>query len=690
MSTTAELPPTRVGRRRQRSQRILEIDGLRAIALTLVVLFHLFGQGRVSGGVDVFLVVSGFLMAASVFAAIADGKSLALGRRWGRIFTRLAPPALIVLLFVIAITEFVMPPWTREQTLDEVIAAALYFENWQLITSQLEYGAAGPLTSPVQHFWSLSIQAQFFVIFPLIGGGVMALARSAQRRRTLLISAILAGSASSFWFATVLNASDPAAAYFNSFARFWELGVGALVAVLVRGRLQFPPIVATLMGWVGIALILSSGFLIDGALAYPGPYALFPVAGAVLVLLSSRAQSSFAAKGILSTPALGALDRISYPLYLWHWPLLILYLSLAGTTELDVLGAGAVLAASVLAAVSTYFAVTRPMERLLVGSRHWAKAVGLAIVAASIVVGLCLALLTAVRAAPAVELTGEECLGAVAVDPSSQCDSRELPGELLPNLAALREDDDNRKECWTRSGSSELSICQLGSVEGYSQRILAVGDSHNNTLLGAYERIADDNNWRIDVAGKAGCHWTTWQPREKSVEAELCTAWAQKVTEYVGAQDDLDAIVVTHSSRPEPGSLDTRNDRSAQVDGLLDAWSTRDPHIPIVAIRDNPIFPASLLDCVQSSTWETDTTCGLPRSAALVESELNEAVPRDANAHLMDFSDIYCEDVYCPLVRGGVVVVRDGSHLTATFARTLAPYIERGIGVALRAGAPVG
>lgn len=135
------------------THRILEIDGLRGIALTLVVVFHLFGHGRVSGGVDVFLTVSGFLLIMSLGRSLARGKSLGIVARWGRTFSRLAPPAMVVLVAVTILSFTVYSPWLRSQNLIEVVSTALYVENWQLINSQLAYGAAGPETSPLQHFW---------------------------------------------------------------------------------------------------------------------------------------------------------------------------------------------------------------------------------------------------------------------------------------------------------------------------------------------------------------------------------------------------------------------------------------------------------------------------------------------------------------------------------------------------------
>lgn len=189
--------------KRQRPGRIAEIDGLRAIALTLVVLFHLFGHGRVSGGVDVFLFVSGVVLALSFAAAIDRGHRIGFVRRWGRTFSRLAPPAAVVLLAVVVMTFTILPPWSREQNLTEVGSAAVYLGNWQLIASQLAYGAAGPETSPVQHFWSLSIQGQLLIVIPLIVAGVFALRRLVRRPGLVVWVLGIAATVASFAYAIV-------------------------------------------------------------------------------------------------------------------------------------------------------------------------------------------------------------------------------------------------------------------------------------------------------------------------------------------------------------------------------------------------------------------------------------------------------------------------------------------------------
>lgn len=665
--------------------RIAELDGLRGIALTLVVLFHLFGQGRVSGGVDVFLFVSGVVLALSLISAVSKGEHGRVWRRWGRTFGRLAPPAAIVLLAVVVMAFTILAPWTRDQTLIEVASAALYVENWQLISSQLAYGAAGPLTSPVQHFWSLSIQGQLFLAVPVVVALVYAGRRLVARPGAVLWALATLGTAASFVYAMVRHAEDPAATYFDTFARAWEFGAGVLVAGLLSlGVVRLPW--AGLLGWLGLAAILASGFVIDGAQEFPGPWALVPVGGAALVVLSIRSQSRFAVGGMLRSPLFAWIALVSYALYLWHWPVLIAYLTVQGRAEGVVgwRGAVVVLVISVALAVVTRWVVEKPLARYISRARGFALAVP-AVLSIVIVVAVALGSMTVSHAMRPVVAVGG-CQGAAANDPERpECaDAVDPDAPLAPAFDALLEDDDNRPECWNRHGpGDEFKMCSLGPEEGYTRHLLAVGDSHNNTLLGVYEEIALTHGWRIDVSGRGACHWTD-SPRVQpngAAWARSCETWNDEIDRYV-ATTPLDGIIVTNSSRAtyvlEPGQ-DLDEVRSS---GFLSAWAHRmDPTTPIIAIRDNPIFGTTDdLHCVLDSDRVKAGQCVMPREQALRDDGLKAAVARDPFAHLVDLNGYMCDERVCELVVGGVITTRDGRHLTSTYAHTLTPYLDRRLG----------
>ena len=364
--------PGPVGRR-PGGVHIPELHGLRGLALALVVAFHLFGNGRVSGGVDVFLVLSGFLATGSLLRR-AERRELRLGEHYGRTFSRLVPPALLVLVATAALAWWIMPRGIWVQTGREILASALYYVNWEMIWGQLAYGAAGPQTSPVQHFWSMSVQGQFFLAWPVVVLIVVALARRLWiSARDLLAVVVAALTVASFVFALNLHAVDQPVAYFHSWARFWELGIGGFLA-LVLPWLRLPGFLRPVVGWVGLGLVVSSGFVLDGGALFPGQWALWPVAGALLVLLvrqfrqfrqfpQFRRLGGLGPRGLLQVAPLRFVADISYALYLWHWPLLIAYLHYTGLDRVDWFGAALILTTSVVLSWLTTKLVADPAQR---------------------------------------------------------------------------------------------------------------------------------------------------------------------------------------------------------------------------------------------------------------------------------------------------------------------------------------
>ncbi|MEV8134050.1 SGNH hydrolase domain-containing protein [Microbacterium aurantiacum] len=271
----------------------------------------------------------------------------------------------------------------------------------------------------------------------------------------------------------------------------------------------------------------------------------------------------------------------------------------------------------------------------------------------------------------------DPCAGAAALDPSLPDCQDFVAAALTPSLEQLEADDANRRECWAGRGADELRVCTIGPTDRYVKRLLAVGDSHNNSLIAAYEHIAQENGWRIDVAGRGRCYWTSavqWQPTQS--ESQGCAEWVDDVTEFIATQDDLDAVVVTHSSVSRLEVPQGSEPAQYRINGLLGAWSTRPLGVPIIAIRDNPNFPRDLRECLQDEAGAVEDVCSLSRDAALRDDGLTSATAVSEAAHLVDLTDLMCTSDECPLVVGGVVVVRDGRHLTATFVRTLAPYLK--------------
>jgi peptidoglycan/LPS O-acetylase OafA/YrhL len=668
------------------------------VAVGSVLIYHLF-PGRLPGGyigVDVFFAISGFLIGSQLTDELAATGRIRLGRFWARRAKRLLPASSLVLgLTAVGVFAWV-PLNVWRQFFTEIGASVLYIQNWQLAHDSVDYLAAANAPSPVQHFWTLSVEEQFYVAVPLAliaGLGLVRLVRrrgvgggdigeNGRRRVALVVLAVLA--AGSFAYSLYLTRVSAPSAYFSTFTRAWEFAAGALVAFL--------PAVGS-RRWrqagtgLGLALIVIAAFAYSGDTAFPAPAAALPIAGAFLALWLGRGTALEWAGRVRPVAVLG---ETSYAVYLWHWPLLVLapYAIGRDLTRIDKLALAAM--TLVLAWVSTtqWENRIRFSPRLLGAARPrivaaWTGA-GMVAVFALAAVGVGQAVVgERADAEHTAQLLSDnpECFGAQAMV-TPDCHNPDLDGVLVPDPNKAGKDDANRAECWTKAGDhSELKICSVGETESYSKRIFAVGDSHNNTLLGAFDAIGREYGWRFDVSGRSGCYWTDADLiLATPIDSEACRDWRQRVAAHIQTNSsEMDAIFVTRGRdisnvETAPGATVIET----LISGQAAAIAARPlPDVPVIVLADNPHFPLETLDCVRRHGLAAATECALPRATVLPEDGIAE-LPRLAGAgvQLIDLTDYYCEAMACRPVIGHVVVYRDdGHHISATYAATLAPYL---------------
>ncbi|MFI6427336.1 acyltransferase family protein [Promicromonospora sp. NPDC050880] len=679
------MPPLPAGTASRPGVRLAEIHGLRGLALVLVVLFHLFGAGRVSGGVDVFLVVSGFLVTRSLVRRADDG-SLRLGAVWARNAARLAPSALVVLAAVAAATWLLLPESHWESILRQVVASALYVENWDLIANELSYGAAGPAASPLQHFWSLSVQGQFLLVWPLVVLLVgVAVRRARLRVRTVLLPLVALATAASFAYAVHLSAVQQPVAYFHTATRFWELGAGALLGLVPLGT---PGRVRAVGAWLGLGLVVASGFVLDGGTLFPGPWTLWPVAGALLVIAGAGTPSSWGPRGTLAFRPLRFLADISYELYLWHWPVLIFLLALTGAHAVGWREAALVLTASVVLAWLTRRLVARPaaraVPRVLPAGRALVSLTA-AVAATALVVVPVLGLQADLReqtAEAAEEFgvvdtrhPGASALGSAEVVPAA---------DLRPALGAAQADKgqfftDGRcvQEHGSGPGLDEALWCDLYAPEQPTATVLLAGGSHLYQWSETFLEIAREHDWRLVLAGKGQC-------RVKHVPAPEhgCVLWGDNVIE-LARELQPDAMVVDGTHTHYDGELETVPPEQVAAWQLLDQAGVR-----LIGLRDNPRggHDPLVLNCLAEHGVGSGL-CDLTRSEVYPEVSPALTTPGVPTSMVhVDLTRWYCResDDRCPAVIGNVLVYRDGSHLTNTFLRSLQPMLTE----ALQAEAP--
>jgi peptidoglycan/LPS O-acetylase OafA/YrhL len=648
-----------------------ELQGLRAVAVALVVVYHVW-FGRVSGGVDVFFVVSGFLLTGQL-ARAAERGPLELGRRWIRTLVRLLPCAVVVLVATVAAGMLLLPEGRWPQTLREVVAAALFLENWQLAADTVDYAARSNMSSPVQHFWSLSIQGQFFLLWPLLVALVALAARGdAARVRAHLTVAVLGVFAASLTFSVVLTATNQPLAYFHSLTRLWEFALGGLLALTID-TVRLPRRTRIHLGWIGLVGLLACGAVLQVGNIFPGAVALWPTGCAVLVLLAGVTGARGGADRLLTSRPLGYVGDLSYPLYLWHWPVLVFTLVLTGRDRLDLTTGAGVVAVSVVLAVVTHHLVEKPVPRLASGGYRVAVA-GLAVVFLASGVWQVEAVHRASGAGEVGDIRYPGALALAAGDPE--------PAPLLPPPVSVT-DDWVRIERWDCVPMTRfpMDACTR-PVEAPQRRIVVVGDSHAQQLSGALVPIADRHGWQLTVIARGACPFST--ASEVVPDEADCLAWGDAAAAEIA--DLRPDAVVTLASR------DVRAGLTEQTPpGFVARWQQlAQLGIPVLAIRDNPRFDRSMPDCVPSPGVQQPgddpaaALCGVERAAVYAPeppwTHLPDVPP---DVRFLDIADRVCGPDLCPAVIGNVLVYLDDNHLTASYATSMGPLVEGDVLAAL-------
>ena len=667
-----------------------DIQALRALAVASVVIFHLWPTALPGGyvGVDVFFVISGFLIGSHLLREVDRTGRIRLATFWAKRAKRLLPAALLVLLVTALATMLVAPSSVWPQYFRQIAASTWYVENWALAADSVDYLAADSPPSPVQHFWSLSVEEQFYVLTPLLLLAALALARSRSVgwRRPVLLT-IGGITVASFAWSVWLTATTAPVAYFSTFTRAWEFGLGALLALApgVPDRRT-----GRVLAWAGIAGIVTTCLLYSPSVSFPGYAAALPVLSTAAVILGRDLDGRFSVGRLGSARVPAVLGRTSYSIYLWHWPFIVLVplatgAALTGRTKVAI-----VALTLVLAYLQTRF-VEEPMRfspRLLGGRRRPRAVAAWSLAAMAVVSAVAFAALAVntsrdqrvAEATTALVASRPACFGAAAMDPlASGCPDARLDGVLVPDPALAPKDGHNPSTCWAGQADPTLRVCTLGPTTGFSRHLFAVGDSHNNALIPAYEEIARERNWRIDVAGHNGCYWTA-AAQVKAVEGftTACAQWGSQLTDYLATHTDFDAVLTTYALGRSTVSVDPgQSEDAATVRGLHDAWA---PVVargtPVIAIRDVPRMRADVVTCVERFRLEAAHACDSPRAKALADFDgLTGAVATTRGSSLVDLTSFFCTPGACLPVIGHVAVYQDRDHITATYARTLGPYL---------------
>jgi peptidoglycan/LPS O-acetylase OafA/YrhL len=351
----------------------LDIQGLRALAVTLVILCHASIPGFAGGyiGVDVFFVISGYVITGLLLRSPGRHVGSNLATFYARRIRRILPASTLVLIATVVATYYWLGAYTGRTLIPDVRWASLFAVNFHFIAVGTSYFAKGQPPSLVLQYWSLAVEEQFYFVFPLLLFGIVALA-AVRRHRSILMIGLGAMVAASTWWSIVDTANNPVNAYFSPFTRFWELGLGGLIALLPAAWQLSNKLVAAAIGWLGMAAIITSALYLTSQSAYPGWLAWWPCAGAAALLWVGRGETPFGPSAVLSIRPIVYIGAISYSLYLWHFAWINIPLQYATTPMAWTSKVLQILGATICAVISYHFVENPFRHSAWLGQRRWA------------------------------------------------------------------------------------------------------------------------------------------------------------------------------------------------------------------------------------------------------------------------------------------------------------------------------
>jgi peptidoglycan/LPS O-acetylase OafA/YrhL len=656
-----------------------DIQGLRALAVLLVVLAHA-GVPFLAGGfvgVDVFFVLSGFLITGILLAEAAARGRISLLDFYVRRARRILPAAALTLIVTDVAAHHLLNFVRARETVSDSLWAAAFGANIHFAREGSDYFLQGQPPSPILHFWSLSVEEQFYLVWP----GVLAVVVCvfAFRRRALLAVVAAAACASLAW-SILETRSSPVDAYFSTFARAWELALGAALAVALPRleRRRLAP-----LGWLGLAAVAAAAVGFSSATPFPGYAALLPAAGAVCLIAAGASRGRFSPAPLLSTAPLRYVGDRSYSFYLWHWPVLVIAGQYAGH-ELGLTTKLLLLLGAFGLSIASYRLVENPIRRLRlnrpVGALLWPASAGLVLVLSLVIlrsIGATAERFEAAAAAvkppalvdtaSAATVESEKPLPAVVAAVRAAERGAPLPSPLTPPVDRLRGDFYSFPDGCTpsRHGTSS-KICRLGAP-GAAKTIVVFGDSHAEMWMPTILTMAKRDGWAVVPLVKVRCVPRSWGGTD---ECGRWSRWAKRRAEAL--RPDVTLVIGSRAGTVDP----LRSVRPvADMSRALKRSSAS-----VIVIGDSPSQTRDPVDCLlaRGATMKTCTGKGT-RVQARAEAAVAANAKRDGVAYV-DTRPWLCAHprgaatgFLCPMVVNQTITCVDRGHVSRTYALELAP-----------------
>ena len=633
-----------------------DIEGLRAVAVLLVVGFHAKVPGFQGGfiGVDIFFVISGYLISALLLKELQETGSIDFRGFYARRARRLLPAAFVMIATTVCASSLILAPLEQALVGRAGVAASTYISNFWFMRRGLDYFAPESTNNPLLHTWSLSVEEQFYLIWPAL---LMATWLYFSSKRSFMV-ALAAGCAVSliacFWIASV---RQPWAFYLLP-TRAWEFGAGALTC-LVSHKTLVPTLQARRrVRWVGLLLLVAAASLFSEDQGFPGWMLLIPILATCALLLCGETDGDHRSFWPLTAAPMQYAGHLSYSIYLWHWPTLVLGAVLF--PDLDIGGRLSLVAASLLLAGVSYYLVENPIRRnpWLVPRRT-----------ATIALGVALTLLGASAG------EGQHVLALKWAN---------SPSQLLISAAEQRSSALSLpgNDCMVGFTEAVPKACTFGNADA-GGTIVLLGDSHAGQWFTAVERFASRQGLKLVTYLKTSCpisdvpifnaRLMRWNPE--------CQQWRDAALKEIVAIGPLLVVISSHQLAYVPGPgrhsaamTTSPHDWVSGVERSLRVLTERG--IRVAYIRDTPRMSVHVPTCLSRAVMHhrSAEACGRSRSLATDETTFAGEVAtlrKVPGTSVIDVTDRFCDRELCPAIRNGIVVYRDNNHVSEDYVRGL-------------------
>jgi peptidoglycan/LPS O-acetylase OafA/YrhL len=667
-----------------------DVEGLRAVAILLVVLFH-SQVSAVSGGyvgVDVFFVISGFVITGVLLRERAASGRTSILSFYGRRCRRIIPAATLVIIATVFLSYWFLGVAGGIPTATDGRWAAVFLANFHFIATGTNYLASELPPSPLQNFWSLAVEEQFYVVYPtlflLVAGAKVF---SLRVRLALFLVGVIGVS---FAYSAVDTHNNPVDAFFSPFTRAWELALGALVAVCTPWLLKVPARLAALATWLGLGAILIAACGFNSRTAYPGTLVAIPVVGAALIIAGGMSAPAVGAEALLRLPPFRWLGRLSYSLYLWHWPILIIAAEYAGKTSLSVkdnLGWDVV---ALIASVASYRLVENPV-------RHAKKLVSVKWASVGLGVGLVAVTLVSITVeshlvyANGSQTETNSSVAALAKRPlvplktvlaavGASSHIKTLPSHLYPPLAQMVANPrpyiapgGPTGGCSPLPRQTSVPACVFGDLEARRTMVL-YGDSHAGMWFQALDGIATRDHWKLVLLFKNGCPASVIPVADYAgSRVAACDGWHQFVVGRIKRIDPQLLIVSQTEGYFMPGGGEyTAAQWQRPLEDLLTTLST--PGTRQVVIGNLAAAPAGGPECLARHTNSVQA-CSIAPYPLFTESNAAEKRAAEAKgASYIDPIPWFCTQTCSPVIGHDDIYWDD--HVTEGYALFLEGVLE--------------